>query len=96
MGCGSSSEATKQTNQGGKAGGKGGKNFEKQESRFSAISDKYESVEQVQQALRQGGLESCQLIVAVDFTKSNEWQGTKTFGARCLVRIDPLCPPPPP
>lgn len=37
--------------------------------RFRAIADQYLSVEQVQVALQREGLESCNLIVAVDFTK---------------------------
>ncbi len=32
-------------------------------------------VVQVQQALSQAGLESSNLIVGIDFTKSNEWTG---------------------
>ncbi len=34
-----------------------------------AIADHYANVEEVQSALRKGGLESSNLIVAVDFTK---------------------------
>jgi hypothetical protein len=40
--------------------------------RFQAISDQYASLEQVQGALRREGLESCNLIVAVDCTKVSE------------------------
>lgn len=47
--------------------------YKRVKSKFRAISDKYESLEQVQNALRSGGLEGSNLIVAVDFTKSNEW-----------------------
>jgi hypothetical protein len=36
-------------------------------------------VVQVQQALSQAGLESSNLIVGIDFTKSNEWTGLKLF-----------------
>jgi hypothetical protein len=38
-------------------------------ARFKAISDQYASLEQVQDALHKEGLESCNLIVAVDCTK---------------------------
>ncbi|CAI5971202.1 unnamed protein product [Closterium sp. NIES-65] len=43
----------------------------------------------VQEKLREVGLESSNLIVAVDFTKSNEWTGKHTFGGRCLHAIGP-------
>jgi len=36
---------------------------------------RYESIEDVQQALRRTGLESSELIIGIDFTKSNEWTG---------------------
>eukprot|EP00753_Platysulcus_tardus_P005381 PLAT13238.1.p1 GENE.PLAT13238.1~~PLAT13238.1.p1 ORF type:complete len:428 (-),score=88.09 PLAT13238.1:24-1307(-) len=51
---------------------------------FKAIGDSFESLEDVTAALRRAGLESSQLIVAVDFTKSNEWNGKRTYGGRCL------------
>jgi E3 ubiquitin-protein ligase RGLG len=42
-------------------------------SKFGAM--RYETYEELEQGLRTAGLESCQLIVGIDFTKSNEWQG---------------------
>jgi hypothetical protein len=33
----------------------------------------YETLEEVQEALRRAGLESSNLIVALDYTKSNTW-----------------------
>jgi len=53
-------------------------------STFAAIADKYTTLEQVQAGLRQAGLESSNLIIGVDFTKSNTWTGQKTFGGECL------------
>ncbi|KAH8501236.1 hypothetical protein H0E87_016164 [Populus deltoides] len=35
-------------------------------------------------ALREAGLESSNLIVGIDFTKSNEWTGKVSFNNRCL------------
>ncbi|OQR99510.1 hypothetical protein THRCLA_06494, partial [Thraustotheca clavata] len=55
---------------------------------FQAIPDQYETYEQLQQALRAAGLESSNLIVGIDYTKSNTWTGTKTFGGRSLHDID--------
>jgi len=49
------------------------------ENKFEAIPDKYTSLKQVTQALREQGLESSNLIVGVDFTKSNLTQGERTF-----------------
>ena len=55
---------------------------------FTSIRDNYSNVHQVQQALRKAGLESSDLIVGVDFTKSNTWQGKQTFGGKCLHALD--------
>lgn len=56
---------------------------------FSRIPDQYETLEQVQAALRKAGLESSQLVVGIDATRSNTWTGAKTFGGRCLHEIRP-------
>ncbi|XP_024363471.1 E3 ubiquitin-protein ligase RGLG3 isoform X2 [Physcomitrium patens] len=53
-------------------------------SRYSVIHDNYKSLEEVQRALRDNGLESSNLIVGIDFTKSNEWTGRTSFGGRSL------------
>lgn len=39
---------------------------------------RYESLEDVQRALRRAGLEKSDLIIGIDFTKSNEWTGATT------------------
>lgn len=52
--------------------------------RFQVIPDKFESIEEVQDALRGAGLESSEIIVAVDFTKSNEQTGAQSFGGTLL------------
>lgn len=55
--------------------------------KYKLIGDNYRSVEEVQQALLNAGLESSNLIVGIDFTKSNEWTGKKSFGGRSLHAI---------
>jgi E3 ubiquitin-protein ligase RGLG len=42
---------------------------------------------QVAAALREQGLESSNLILGIDFTKSNEWTGKQSFGGQSLHRI---------
>jgi len=53
-------------------------------SGFIAIPDKYQSLGEVQDALRTAGLESSNLIIGIDYTKSNQWNGKNTFGGKCL------------
>jgi len=55
---------------------------------FQAIADQFKTMEEVQDALRRSGLESSNLIIGVDFTKSNEWTGKNTFGGKCLHALD--------
>ena len=55
---------------------------------FKPIADHFTTLAQVQHALRDAGLESSDLIVGVDFTKSNLWQGEKSFGGKCLHHLD--------
>ncbi len=43
------------------------------------IDNHYQTYDELQQALKDEGLESSQLIVGIDFTKSNLWQGTGVF-----------------
>ncbi|KAG5520761.1 hypothetical protein RHGRI_033363 [Rhododendron griersonianum] len=42
---------------------------------------------QVTDALAQAGLESSNLIVGIDFTKSNEWTGSRSFNHRSLHHL---------
>lgn len=53
-------------------------------SGFRPIADRFQNISQVQTAVRQAGLESSNLILGVDFTKSNTWTGAETFGGRSL------------
>ncbi|KAK6148260.1 hypothetical protein DH2020_019172 [Rehmannia glutinosa] len=45
----------------------------KLERKYSKIDDNYNTLDQVTDALARAGLESSNLIVGIDFTKSNEW-----------------------
>lgn len=57
------------------------------ERKYSRIDDNYSSLEQVTDALARAGLESSNLIVGIDFTKSNEWTGARSFQRRSLHHI---------
>jgi len=57
------------------------------ENKWQPILDKFNTLAEVQTALREAGLEASQLIVGVDFTQSNEWQGKESFGGDCLHKI---------
>lgn len=69
---------------------KGGSKLEKKQSikqKYSFIPDNFSSLEQVTTALREAGLESSNLVVGIDFTKSNEWTGKVSFNNRSLHAI---------
>ncbi|KAJ7555979.1 hypothetical protein O6H91_05G064100 [Diphasiastrum complanatum] len=55
--------------------------------KYSHITDQFTSLEQVQQALSRAGLESSNLIVGIDLTKSNEWTGKFSFSGKSLHAI---------
>ncbi|XP_077237523.1 E3 ubiquitin-protein ligase RGLG2-like [Tasmannia lanceolata] len=57
------------------------------QSTYPRIADNYNSLEQVTKALELAGLESSNLIFGIDFTKSNEWKGSRSFNHQCLHRI---------
>ncbi|KAK4484973.1 hypothetical protein RD792_007579, partial [Penstemon davidsonii] len=57
------------------------------QKKYKLIDDNYTSVEQVTRALAESGLESSNLIVGIDFTKSNEWTGKESFDGNCLHHI---------
>ncbi|EKX31659.1 hypothetical protein GUITHDRAFT_122147 [Guillardia theta CCMP2712] len=56
--------------------------------KFYKIQDNFDTIEKVQAALRSVGLESSNLIVGIDYTKSNTWTGEKTFGGKSLHTIE--------
>ncbi|KAL5760000.1 hypothetical protein ACOSP7_018502 [Xanthoceras sorbifolium] len=55
--------------------------------KYSRIDDNYKTLDQVTAALSHAGLESSNLIVGIDFTKSNEWTGARSFNRRSLHYI---------
>ncbi|GMJ13240.1 RING domain ligase2 [Hibiscus trionum] len=57
------------------------------ERKYSSIADNYHTLDHVTAALAQAGLESSNLIVGIDFTKSNEWTGAMSFNHRSLHQI---------
>ncbi|KAL5205518.1 hypothetical protein ABZP36_033727 [Zizania latifolia] len=57
------------------------------ERKYSKIVDQYRSLDEVIEALAQAGLESSNLIIGIDFTKSNEWTGKNSFNGMSLHHI---------
>merc|ERR1711988_92287 len=53
-------------------------------SGFCPIPDRFSTIAEVQTAVRAAGLESSNLILGVDFTKSNTWTGAESFGGKNL------------
>ncbi|XP_058072319.1 E3 ubiquitin-protein ligase RGLG4-like [Magnolia sinica] len=56
-------------------------------SKYAFIPDNYHTLDQVTVALREAGLESSNLILGIDFTKSNEWTGKHSFRNQSLHAI---------
>lgn len=52
--------------------------------KYKVFRDTYKSFGDVQEALRGAGVEGTDLIIGIDFTKSNEWLGARSFGGRSL------------
>ncbi|KAJ1442441.1 Zinc finger, RING/FYVE/PHD-type [Sesbania bispinosa] len=55
--------------------------------KYALIPDNFTSLQQVTSALRNEGLESSNLVLGIDFTKSNEWTGRISFNNRSLHAI---------
>ena len=58
---------------------------------FNQIVDRFSSLAEITKAMQANGLGKANLIIGIDFTASNEWQGRKSFGGRSLhhINIDP-------
>ncbi|XP_075494872.1 E3 ubiquitin-protein ligase RGLG4-like isoform X2 [Primulina tabacum] len=54
---------------------------------YAYIPDYFKTLDEVTQALRESGLESSNLILGIDFTKSNEWTGKESFNNCSLHAI---------
>ncbi len=52
------------------------------------ILNNYRTLGEVEAGLRKAGLESSDLILAIDFTKSNSWQGEKSFFGQNLHALN--------
>jgi E3 ubiquitin-protein ligase RGLG len=62
--------------------------------RASFIPDNFNTLDQVITALREAGLESSNLILGIDFTKSNEWTGRHSYNRKCLHALGNTHPNP--
>ncbi|KAL9678107.1 hypothetical protein QQ045_015946 [Rhodiola kirilowii] len=51
------------------------------------IDDNFSTLDEVINALREAGLESSNLILGIDFTQSNEWNGKRSFNRKSLHAI---------
>ncbi|KAK7271360.1 hypothetical protein RJT34_27184 [Clitoria ternatea] len=56
-------------------------------NKYALITDNFTTLHQVTAALRKEGLESSNLILGIDFTKSNEWTGRISFNNKSLHAI---------
>ncbi|KAE8699103.1 E3 ubiquitin-protein ligase RGLG2 [Hibiscus syriacus] len=59
-------------------------NKQSAKDKYGFIADNFSTLHQVTAALRDSGLESSNLIIGIDFTKSNEWTGQVSFNRRSL------------
>jgi E3 ubiquitin-protein ligase RGLG len=55
----------------------------------TANEDVWGSTAELKDDLRRAGMESCNLVVAIDHTQSNTFTGRRTYGGRCLHELGP-------
>ncbi|KAK7364835.1 hypothetical protein VNO80_13579 [Phaseolus coccineus] len=63
------------------------RNEKRLDRKYSRIEDNYNSIDEVTEALARAGLESSNLIMGIDCTKSNEWTGKHSFNRKSLHHI---------
>ncbi|KAL1444146.1 hypothetical protein MTO96_030026 [Rhipicephalus appendiculatus] len=56
---------------------------------FAAFRDRFSTFSEVSTAMRRAGLPDIHVIVGVDFSASNEWQGRRTFRGESLHALKP-------
>lgn len=56
---------------------------------FKAFTEHFKSLDDISEACKKIGMEQCNLIIGIDFSASNEWQGRKSFNSCCLHKIIP-------
>ena len=54
------------------------------------IRDSYTSLQAVSQAICRAGLRRARVVLGIDLTASNEWQGRITFNSHSLHRLHPV------
>ena len=54
------------------------------------IRDSYTNLQAVSQAICQAGMTRARLVLGIDLTASNEWQGRNTFNCHSLHRLHPV------
>jgi E3 ubiquitin-protein ligase RGLG len=59
-------------------------------SNFYTIANNFKSFSDLQQGLKSAGLESSELIIGIDFTKSNLYNGAVSFGGKSLHELFPV------
>ena len=54
---------------------------------FDSIVNEFLNLKEISCAMHKAGLEKSQMILGIDFTASNEWQGRRTFSQKSLHAI---------
>jgi len=49
--------------------------------------DKFTTYDELVKGMKEAGVESSNLVIGIDFTKSNNWNGAKSFGGQSLHHI---------